>query len=104
MYVGLVADGTLLPPVIITSDPQIPLGIIDGFDAKIVILPSVRGPSADTTLRWLEEVKDYISPNSIIIHDNGPEFSNQKFNEELVEYNIVHKAIPPWGCIDCKSL
>jgi len=98
MYTGLVADGSQLPPVVFTSDPHVPEGTEGRHDAKIIYLPTLSSnPSADTTLRWFDIVKNYLEDNPHVIHDSGGEFTAMGVQSELVEHDVTTHKIPGAG-------
>jgi hypothetical protein len=98
MYTTLVADGSQIPPVIFTNDPNVPSDIEGRDDAHVLYVPNLTSsPSANVTLLWLDKVKDFLSDNPIIVHDAGKEFVNKKVEEEFHHFEIISQTIPGTG-------
>lgn len=97
MYVALVGDGTLLPPVIFTNDTKLPASITADPPAFVYPLTTLKAPSANTTLRWLDTVSDYFEPGDIITHDRGSEFVNRKVPEDIEARELADCPMPSWG-------
>ena len=53
------------------------------------------GPSADTTLRWFDVLKENFDINTHIIHDCGPEFHNSKVKEHIELTGVTLHPLPP---------
>jgi hypothetical protein len=98
MYTALVADGSQIPPVIFTSDPNLPAGVEGREDAFIIHIPNLSSnPSADTTLRWIDAIQDYISDDPHLIHDSGKEFTARASQEKLEELGVSTHKVPASG-------
>lgn len=98
MYTALVADGSQIPAVIFTSDPNVPEGIEGDVPGFIVHIPNLSStPSGDITERWLDVVGDYLDDEPHLIHDAGGEFSSKKITEKFQEKGIIDHKIPGAG-------
>lgn len=98
MYTGLVADGSQIPPVIFTNDPNVPEDVEGREDAFVVYIPGLTStPSQDTTHRWLDKIQDYIGDDPHIIHDSGGEFAGAKIQKEFKDFDISTYTIPGAG-------
>jgi hypothetical protein len=95
--VGLCADGTLLPPVLCTNDDNLSDTLLNGIEARVLVLPELGGPSGDTTQRWLGELDEYLEDEPYLFHDNGPEFISQKVQEDFQLKGIRDMPIPAPG-------
>lgn len=97
LYSGLVADGSTLPLILITTDPNVPLDVEGESDAIVIYMPNVKKPSAETTLVALDRWTGYISPGDHILLDKGTEFKNKKVAEDLQLRNIESHFYPTGG-------
>lgn len=96
LYTGLVGDGTLLPPVIITSDDKLPRLEFDK-PAFVVLLPSSKAPTARSAKAWFNKVKDWMEDDPILLLDNGGAHHNPEFLQELHEFGIRTEFYPPYA-------
>lgn len=98
MYTALVADGNRLPPVVFTSDPNIPRDVAKRDDAVVIYIPNLSTtPSANITLEWHNAVKKYIPRKTHFIHDAGGEFTARKSQDRFKESHIISHQIPGAG-------
>lgn len=97
LYEGLCMDGTVLPPIIFTNCPNVPKGVEQGFDGKVIYLPNLSQPSGDMTLRWLDEVAEHLEDNPIVVHDSGPEYIAREVQEDFEQRGIHAMRIPAAG-------
>ena len=97
LYSTLVADGTIVPPVIITNDANVPKDVEGKLKAKVLYMPNIKKPSARTTLAYLDAVKEYFNVGDHIIMDRGKEFENKKVWEQLADMHIIHHKLPTAG-------
>jgi hypothetical protein len=97
LYSTLVADGTILPPVVITTDPHVPEQIEGGSDAIVLYMPGISKPSADTTLAYFDAVRDYYQEFDHLIWDRGSEFQNKRVADEIEEIGLVCHKLPTAG-------
>lgn len=68
--------------------------------AKVLVIPELRGPSGETTQRWLDELGEYLQDEPYIFHDNGPEFTATKVCQDFDQLGIRNMPIPaPGGSI-----
>lgn len=98
MYTALVADGSQLPPVIFTNDPNVPKGVEGRPDAHVVYVPGLSStPSQNITHMWLDLLQKYLEDEPALIHDSGGEFSGKKIQEEFEQLDISSHKIPGAG-------
>lgn len=97
LYSGLVADGSTLPLVIITTDPEVPADIEGDTDAIVLYIPDVKKPSGDTTLAVLQLWRDYINPGDHLLLDRGSEFNNRQVAQELEDLHASSHFLPTGG-------
>jgi hypothetical protein len=97
LYSSLCADGTVLPPVIITNDPSVPDDIEGDFEAFLVYMPDLTKPSANTTPAYLDKVKESYNGGDQLICDRGSEFKNKKVDEELEAMRVFRHLLPTAG-------
>lgn len=90
-------DGTVLPPVIFTDYPHVPMDLEQGTDAKVLYVENITQPSADLTLRWLDEVSEYLEDSPLVIHDRGPEYMAKSVQEDIALKGISTLDIPSAG-------
>jgi hypothetical protein len=95
MYTSIAADGTLLPPVIFTSDQTVPANVQGDYVAHVFAVNNFSGkPSADTTLRWLDTLQEHLAAQPFLVHDKGSEFIADSVQVRLGEWNITNREIP----------
>lgn len=97
VYSGLVADGSTLPLVIITTDPEVPAEIEGDTDAIVLYMPDVKKPSGATTLAVLQQWRDYINPGDHLLFDRGSEFNNHQAAQELEDLHASSHFLPTGG-------
>jgi hypothetical protein len=97
LYSSLVADGTTLPPVLFTTDPNVPEDIEGDEDARVIYMPDITKPCTKTTMAYLDTVRDYFNHDDRIILDRGKEFNNQKVKEEFGHMGVVPHYLPAGG-------
>ena len=90
-------DGTVLPPVIFTDYPKVPKDLEQGTDAKVLYVEGITQPTADLTLRWLDEVSEYLDDSPLVIHDRGPEYMAKSVQEDIASRGISTLSIPSAG-------
>jgi hypothetical protein len=97
LYSTLVADGSTLPPVLITNDPHLPAEIDEEVGAFVVYVPDVSKPSAKTTQIYFDKVQDYFDNDDHLIMDRGTEFQNREVQELLALHRIEPHVLPTGG-------
>ena len=90
-------NGQMIPAIIFTDCDHVPQDVERGHSGKVIYLPEVKAPSADMTLRWLEEVREYLEDEPLIVHDKGPEYIAKSLKEELEMLGIEEMEIPSAG-------
>lgn len=101
LYSGICADGSCIPPVIITSDRSVPEGVEDELDAFVVYCPGIKKPSAKTTLIYFDKVREYFNRGDHIIWDRGTEFQNKKVREHVALMGVYEHTLPTGGGAFC---
>ena len=97
LYSGMVADGSVLPLVLITNDKAVPKNVEGDSDAVVIYMPDITKPSAKTTLAALGAWQGMIVPGDHLIWDRGTEFNNQKVAEELQILRARAHFLPTGG-------
>jgi len=98
MYTALVADGSQLPPVIFTSDCNVPENVEGRQDAFVVSIPDLsRTPSAEITSKWLDRIEDWLDDETHLLHDAGGEFSSKRAQDDIHMYHVKTHKIPSAG-------
>lgn len=98
MYTAVAANGTVIPPVIFTSDTNVPVGVEEHPDARVFPIPNFKGKAtADTTMRWLDTVQPHLADEPLLIHDKGKEFTAAAVTQRLQEEVISSYPIPASG-------
>lgn len=96
LYSAVVADGSVLPLILITTDPAVPKGVEGDTDAIVVYMPGVKKPSAATTLVALDHWREFLMQGDHLLLDKGTEFKNKKVAEEL-QLRKLHSHFYPTG-------
>lgn len=97
LYSAVVADGSTLPLILITTDPNVPEDVEGESDAIVIYMPDVKKPSAETTLAALDHWTGYIVPGDHLLLDKGTEFKNKKVAEELQLRQVAGHFYPTGG-------
>lgn len=97
LYEGLVLNGQLIPPIIFTDCDAVPQGVEGDKDGKVIYLPEFSQPSGDMTLRWLEEVREYLEDEPLVVHDRVPEYMAKEVKQEMEQRGIRTMKIPATG-------
>lgn len=98
VYTAICADGSCLPPVIITADPRLP--DLDWKNATVILLPGSKGESNCSTLAWFDAVKDYLEDSPLLLMDNHLSHHSTTFTEETNDFGISQCYFPPkLGCL-----
>jgi hypothetical protein len=84
----------MLPPVLITTDPDVPEDIDADLEAFVVYMPGLTKPSSETSLIYLDKVRDYFEGEEHIIVDRGTEFQNARVKEQLADLRVVQHTLP----------
>lgn len=90
-------DGSVIPPVLITTDPQVPDDVEGDQDAIVLYMPGVVKPSAKTTLAYLDAVREYFNHGDHVLLDRGTEFRNKKVEEEFRNMRVLTHFFPTGG-------
>ncbi len=98
MYTALVADGSQLPPVIFTNDPNVPQHVEGTQVASVIYIPTLSStPSANITTCWLDTVSEYLEDEPHLIHDSGGEFVSKVSQAAFRDIDIHSHQIPAAG-------
>jgi hypothetical protein len=97
LYSGIVANGSTLPLVLITTDSAVPANIEGDTDAIVLYMPGIKKPSAATTLAVLDCWKGYLTKGDHLLLDRGVEFKNAKVLEELKSMGVTPHFYPTGG-------
>lgn len=98
MYTALCADGSQIPAVVFTNDPNLPANLEGDSDAKVLYVPGLSSsPSTNTTLRWLDEMEEFLQASTHLIHDSGGEFSSKEAKARFHDVGITTHQIPAAG-------
>ncbi|KAL6042767.1 hypothetical protein QOT17_024258 [Balamuthia mandrillaris] len=97
LYKGLIMSREVLPPVIFTNCPTMPMDVDIGEDGKVVYIPGLSAPSADLILWWLDLVGDYLNDNPLVVHDHGPEYTAHLVQDFFIEMGASTCSFPATG-------
>jgi hypothetical protein len=98
IYTAICADGTVLPPVIFTSDPSLK---DETFAPGIVVhVPKIKGESNYSTQAWFDKIQEYMIDEPILFMDNHFSHHNPAFVEVIEGYDITRVYLP----IPCSAL
>lgn len=93
LFTGLVGDGSLLPPVIITSDDCLP-EMTFNCPAHVILLPSSKAPGEAAVKAWFDNTKDWLADEPLLLLDNLKAHHNPQFLEELRDFGIDYHFYP----------
>lgn len=97
LYSALVADGSTLPLILFTTDPEVPVDVEGDTDSIVIYMPDMKGPCAETTLAALDNWTGYLVPGDHLLMDKGSEFKNKKVAEELQLRRVSSSFYPTGG-------
>jgi hypothetical protein len=97
LYVGLVMNGTVIPPIIFTNCSTVPEDIDSGSDGKVIYVPDLNQPTAELTIRWLTTVQEYIGKKDLLVHDRGGEYKAQSVQDWCSVKKIETCMMPAAG-------
>ena len=86
MFTAFCADGSCLPPVIITKDKK--LKDVDFSPAHVIVLANTKGQSNRATECWFDESKDFLADEPLLLLDNHKSFHSINLNEEMSDFSI----------------
>jgi len=89
----LVADGSCLPPVIMTDDRKCPR--IQLEDASVLRVNSSRAASIDNMIRWIDEISPYLHDEPYLLMDPHKSRFNERVQEELENLGVTILTFPP---------
>jgi len=92
VMVSLVADGSCLPPVIMTDDKYCPQISFD--DASVLKVKSSRAASVDNMKRWLDQISPYLRDEPYLLMDPHRSRFSPSIEEDLEDLGITLLSFP----------
>lgn len=92
LMVAITADGSCIPPVIMTDDKQCPKIYFD--EGKVIRVSSSQAPSQDNVKRWINVSKEYLTEGTYLFMDDHKAHSNVNILADLPD-GIIVEIIPP---------
>jgi len=94
LYSGLCGDGSVITPVLFTSDSVDTRQTSDRM--PVVYQQGLKGPGNESTLRWWDLVKDKDNfERAFLLLDNLKAHHSKAFTEELSDYDVTVRYFPP---------
>jgi predicted RNA-binding protein len=93
VYSAICADGSCLPPVIITSDPSLKSFHIR--NAKLIYIEAAKGESNRSTLYWFDAIKEYLEDDPLLLLDNHISHHSNLFVNEAEALSVRLEYFPP---------
>jgi hypothetical protein len=87
------AAGELLPPVVFTSDSNLPDLSFSPLD--IFVEDDISGPTSSSTQHWFDEISPHLPEKTILIWDAGKPHRNRELLDELETPGVRIYSLPP---------